>query len=83
MKKFISFIGFTAAAVVSSTVVYLYLNDKEVHEKVDNAVSSVSDAVTEIKRSIELNRLMKESQKQDSTQRNQAWVDEQWEALGI
>ena len=45
MKKLLSFIGFTAAAVVSSTVVYLYMNDREVRNKVDAAIASVGDAV--------------------------------------
>lgn len=83
MKKFLTFIGFTAAAVASSTVVYLYMNDKEVHEKVDNAIASVADAIREVKRGIEFNRMAKEGEKASSVERNQAWVDEQWEALGI
>ena len=83
MKKFLSFIGFTAAAVVSSTVVYLYMNDKEVHNKVDRAIASVGDAVREIKRGIETNKASKAGQESDPVGRNQAWADEQWEALGI
>jgi len=82
MKRFVSFLGVTAAAVISSTVVYLYMSDQEVHDKVNRAVKSVGDAVTEIRNSIELNRLMKQEQ-QNPTARNQAWADEQWEAIGI
>lgn len=83
MRKFLSFIGVAAAAAVSSAVVYLYLSDKEVHEKVDNAVASVADAVKEVKRGIELNKLSKKGEQGDPVVRNQAWADEQWEALGI
>lgn len=83
MKKLLSFVGFTAAAVVSGTVVYLYLNDKEVHEKIDTAVASVGEAVREVKRGFELNRMAREEEKVSPLERNQAWTDEQWEALGI
>lgn len=83
MKKLLSFVGFTAAAVISSTVVYLYMNDKEVHNKVDRAISSVGDAVREIKRGIEINKAFKNEKVADSVEQNQTWVDEQWEAIGI
>lgn len=83
MKKLLSFIGFTAAAVVSSTVVYLYMNDREVRNKVDAAIASVGDAVREVKRGIETERGAKADKAGDSVARNQAWADEQWEALGI
>lgn len=83
MSKFLSFVGVTAAAVISSTVVYLYMSDKEVQDKVNKAVASVGDAISEIKNSIELNKLMRQEEQQNPTARNQAWADEQWEALGI
>ncbi len=83
MKKLLSFIGFTAAAVVSSTVVYLYMNDREVRNKVDAAIASVGDAVREVKRGIETERGAKADKVGDPVARNQAWADEQWEALGI
>ena len=83
MKKLLSFIGFTAAAVVSSTVVYLYMNDREVRNKVDAAIASVGDAVREVKRGIETERGAKADTAGDPVARNQAWADEQWEALGI
>lgn len=83
MKKLLSFIGFTAAAIVSSTVVYLYMNDREVRNKVDAAISSVGDAVREVKRGVEAGRSSKMGEGGDPIARNQAWADEQWEALGI
>ena len=82
MGKFLSFVGVTAAAVFSSTFVYLYMTDKEVQDKVNTAVKSVGDAVVEIKNSIEMTKLSRQGQ-QNPTERNQAWVDEQWDALGI
>ena len=83
MGKFLSFMGVTAAAVISSTFVYLYMTDKEVQEKVNTAVKSVGDAVVEVKNSIEMTKLSRQNQQQTPTERNQAWVDEQWDALGI
>ena len=83
MKKLLSFIGFTAAAVVSSTVVYLYMNDREGRNKVDAAIASVGDAVREVRRGIETERGAKADKAGDPVARNQAWADEQWEALGI
>lgn len=83
MNKLLSLVGFTAVAVISGTVAYLYVNDREVRTKIDRAVSSVGDAVREVKRSVELNRLARNEERANPTERNQAWVDEQWEALGI
>ncbi len=84
MKKFLSFFGFAAVAAVSGAVAYLYMNDKGVQEKVNRAVVSVGDAVTEIKSSLQdVRHTMGAEASSDPVARNQAWVDEQWEAIGI
>ena len=83
MKKFLSCIGVTTLALVSGTVVYLYINDKEVQNKINRAVVAVGDAVNEVKRGIETARAVKQGEPVDPVAQNQSWADEQWEALGI
>ncbi len=83
MNKLFSTICFTAAAAISGTVVYLYMNDRDVKDKVDTAISSVVNAAVEIKSSLDKRRIQKEQEAKDSLEKNRAWVDEQWEAIGI
>jgi hypothetical protein len=83
MKGWIGAIGCVAAAAVSGTVVYLYLNDREVRAKVNAAVESVRDAVDEI--GLRVSTLHKGTtvSYQQADDQNRAWVEQQWEALGI
>lgn len=84
MKRALSLIGFAAAAALTGVVAYLYMNDREVQEKVNRAVMNVGDAVTQIKASVQnLRRAAGQEGPADAVARNQAWADEQWEALGI
>lgn len=83
MKGVLSFLGFAAAAATAGTIVYLYMNDRAVKEKVDIAIGSVANAVTEIKQSFETTVAKKQKEQADAMERNRAWVDEQWDALGI
>ena len=81
MKKILSVVGFSAAALVSGMVVYLYVNDKELKEKVDKAFVSVKNATNVIRRSIEVGRLARDEEVIDPVTRNQRQVQMQWEAL--
>ena len=83
MKSIFSTLCFAAAVAVSGTVVYLYMNDQEVKEKVNKAASSVVSAALEVKDSLEKRKLQKEQQMASDLEKNRAWVDEQWEAIGI
>ena len=83
MKKLLSTFCFVAAAAISGTVAYLYVTDREVKEKVDKAAASVMNAAMEIKDSLNERRVQKEREMSDNLAKNQTWVDEQWEALGI
>lgn len=81
MKRFLSAVGFSAVALVSGVVVYLYVTDKEVKDKVDQAVHSVKNAANVIRRSIEISRLGQDGEMVDPVTRNQNQVHKQWEAL--
>lgn len=81
MKKILSVVGFSAAALVSGMVVYLYVTDKEVKEKVDKAFVSVKNATNVICRSIEVGRLARDEEVINPVTRNQRQVQMQWEAL--
>lgn len=83
MKGLLSCIGFAAVAAVSGTVVYLYINDRSVKTKVDTAIASVGSAVLQIKDSLQQSKAQREQERETSFERNRAWVDEQWDALGI
>lgn len=83
MKNLFSSLCFVAGAAVSGTVVYLYMTDQEVKEKIDKAVSSVASAALEIKDGLEKCRFQKNRQAVSDLEKNRAWVDEQWEAIGI
>ena len=83
MKNMLSFMGFAAVAAVSGTVAYLYVNDPSVKEKVDKAIASVGNAVFQIKESLQQTKEQREKEREESFERNRAWVDEQWDALGI
>lgn len=83
MRKALAFVGFTAAAALSGVVAYLYMNDRDVQDKVNRAVMCVGDAVTQIKASVLDLRSVVQEDPDEAVARNQAWADRQWEALGI
>lgn len=83
MKK-----GFLAACLLSIAasavvVVYAYRNDDKVRETVDGAVKDVSEFVGVIRDRVNMKKQDMAAHDQEATQRNQAWADQQWEALGI
>lgn len=83
MKGVLSFMGFAAVAAVSGTVVYLYMNDPAVKDQVNKAIASVGTAVQQIKSSLQQRKDQQEQERETAYERNRAWVDEQWDALGI
>lgn len=83
MKGVLSFIGFAAVAAVSGTVVYLYVNDPAVKDQVNKAIASVGSAVQQITSTLQQRKEQQEQERETAFERNRAWVDEQWDALGI
>jgi negative regulator of replication initiation len=83
MKKLISVLGGAVVAAVSGVTVYLYMTDDEVRAKVDTAVYSVGEAASEIGRRVASFKDRQAAAAQTADERNQAWVDQQWEVLGI
>lgn len=83
MKGVLSFIGFATVAAVSGTVVYLYVNDPAVKDQVNKAIASVGTAVQQIKSSLQQHKEQQAQEQETAFERNRAWVDEQWDALGI
>ncbi|MBS5451100.1 MAG: hypothetical protein KHY83_11595 [Coriobacteriia bacterium] len=83
MKK-----GFFAACMLSiaasaAVVVYAYRTDERVRETVDTAMKSVGELVGVIKERVQDKKQEDVLKEQEETHRNQAWADQQWEALGI
>ena len=83
MKK-----GFFAACLLSvagsaAVVVYAYRNDDKVREAVDGALKGIGEFVDAIRERSDAKKQNEALQDQEATQRNQAWADQQWEALGI
>lgn len=83
MKK-----GFVTACLLSvvasaAVVVYAYRSDERVREAVDEAVKSVGEFVDALKGRLDQKKQDDALQNEEATLRNQAWADQQWEALGI
>lgn len=83
MKK-----GFLAACLISvaasaAVVVYAYRSDERVRETVDGALKNVNEFVDVLRGRLDQKKQDEALQDEEATRRNQAWADQQWEALGI
>jgi predicted small secreted protein len=79
--KFIGVVGIAAAAAVVTTAV---LTDETTRGKVVSAVDKVKNAAREVASTVADG--IEQARKEGSmtpAEKNQAWADEQWEALGI
>ena len=83
MKNGLYLLGITACALVAGTIAYLYRTDSEVRGQVDDAVSSVRDLCSVVGERIQVSKVAKKQAYEDDVERNRAWADQQWEALGI
>lgn len=83
MRGLLKGLGIAAFAALSGTVAYLYVTDNDVKVKVDRAVQGVADVAQEVKNKVMNLKGRQATSEYDEVMRNQAWVDEQWEALGI
>lgn len=83
MRGLLKGLGIAAFTALSGTVVYLYMTDNDVKVKVDCAVQGVADVAQEVKNKVMNLKGRQATSEYDEVMRNQAWVDEQWEALGI
>ena len=83
MKKGLFLLGLVSCAAVATVVTYLYRTDEEVHEKVGEAAKSVGSLYDLVSDKIRKKAEAEQQEYEDEVARNQAWADQQWEALGI
>lgn len=84
MKGIVKFLGIVGVAVGAAVVTVIALNDEQVRAKVTHATEQVKHGVQEIAATVAegVDQVRKEASL-NQVEKNQAWVDEQWEALGI
>lgn len=84
MKGIVKFLGIVGVAVGAAAVTVIALNDEKVRAKVVHATEQVKHGVQEIVATVAegVDQVRKEASL-NQVEKNQAWVDEQWEALGI
>ena len=84
MKKFLKFIGIVGLAAGAAALTTVVMSDFEVRAKVADAATKVKKAAHEVADTIAagVDKARKEGS-MSPTEKNQAWVDEQWEAIGI
>ncbi len=84
MKGIVKFLGIVGVAVGAAVVTVVALNDEQVRAKVVHATEQVKHGVQEIAATVVegVDQVRKEASL-NQVEKNQAWVDEQWEALGI
>lgn len=84
MKGIVKFLGIVGVAVGAAAVTAIALNDEQVRTKVTHATEQVKHSVQEIVATVAegVDQVRKEASL-NQVEKNQAWVDEQWEALGI
>lgn len=83
MKRGFIFACVLSLAATAAVVVYAYRQDKDVRDKIDTAVKSVSDFAGVMKDRSEQKKAQSAYEDEQARLRNQAWADQQWEALGI
>lgn len=83
MKKGLALLGLLSCAAVVTVVTYLYRTDAEVRGKVDEATKSVGDLCSLVNTKVKDREHAAQKSYEDEVARNQAWADQQWEALGI
>ena len=83
MKKGLFLLGLTACAAIVGTVTYLYRTDSEVREQVDAAAAGLRDVYREVGSRVRDRKVAAAENYQAEVAKNQAWADQQWEALGI
>ena len=84
MKGIVKFLGIVGVAVGAAVVTVVALNDEQVRAKVVHATEQVKHGVQEIAATVAegVDQVRKEASL-NQVEKNQAWVDEQWEALDI
>ena len=84
MKGIVKFLGIVGVAVGAAVVTVVALNDEQVRAKVVHATEQVKHGVQEIAATVVegVDQVRKEASL-NQVEKNQAWVDEQWEALDI
>lgn len=81
LLKFVGIVGLAAGVAALTTIV---MSDSEVRVKVADAAVKVKKAVREVADTVAagVDQARKEGG-MSAVEKNQAWVDEQWEAIGI
>lgn len=80
MKKFVKLVGVLSLAAGAAAVTSFVLNDVQTRQKVAEAAQKAKKAAREFADGF--SEGVKRSG-MNQAEKNQAWVDEQWEALGI
>lgn len=80
MKKFVKLVGVLGLAAGAAAVTTFVLNDAQTRQKVSQAAQKAKKAAREFADGF--SEGIRHSG-MTQTEKNQAWVDEQWEALGI
>lgn len=84
MKRFLKLIGIVGLAAGAAALTTVVMSDAEVRAKVADAACKVKKAAHEVADTVAAG--VNQARKEDgmsAAEKNQAWVDEQWEAIGI
>lgn len=83
MKRGIVIAGIALGAAVAYLAVKTYREDEEIRTKVDASVESVTNLVQLIQQRKQAREAAEQKREAEQIKQNQAWADQQWEALGI
>jgi uncharacterized membrane protein YebE (DUF533 family) len=83
MNRGVKIAGLVAGCAIAYMLVNMYQKDERVKEAVDISVQKVTDLISIVQGKVKQKERDKEEQLAEDTVRNQRWVDQQWESLGI
>ncbi len=84
MKKFFKVLGVVGIAAAAAVVTSSVLSDQETLNKVNDALDKAKKAANAVVKTVREG--IEQAQRQagmNADEKNQAWADEQWEAIGI
>ena len=83
MKRGAALLGLSIGALAVGYITTLYRSDEAFRGNIDQAVVSIKEIVNTIKDRVIIEKQKVAERNINDTKRNQEWVDEQWEVLGI
>jgi hypothetical protein len=83
MNRGVKIAGLVAGCAMVCMFVNIYQKDERVKEAVDTSVQKVTDFISIIQGKVKQKERDREEQLAEDTARNQRWVDQQWDSLGI